>query len=101
MVGAFCLAPLTWEGAGYVFNSIQRGRPAIPNDRYSDYPFLAVISVCSLLINDARWLASIYGLVLAGLPLGSFVLSFFFLSGPPSRWVWILPVFGSLLRTVL
>jgi hypothetical protein len=100
VVAAFCLAPLTWDGAGYVFNSIQRGRPAIPNGRYSDYPFLAVISVCSLLINDARWLTSIYGLVLAVLPLGSLVLSFCFLSGPRLRSLRIWPVFGILLSVL-
>jgi len=100
IVGAFCLAPLTWDGAGYVFNSIQRGRPAIPNGRYSDYPFLAVISVCSLLINDARWLASIYGLVLSVLPVGSLVLSFCFLSGPRLRSLRIWPVFGILLSVL-
>jgi len=97
IVAAFCLAPLTWDGAGYVFNSIQRGRPAIPNGRYSDYPFLAVVSVGSLVVNDARWLATIYGLVLAVLPLGSLVLSFCFLSGPRLRSLRIWPVLGILL----
>ena len=91
---------LTWDGAGYVFNSIQRGRPAIPNGRYSDYPFLAVISVCSLFINDARWVARIYGLVLAVLPLGSLVLSFHFLRGPKLRELRIWPVLGILLSVL-
>ena len=100
VVAAFCLAPLTWDGAGYVFNSIQRGRPAIPNGRYSDYPFLAVVSVCSLFINDPRWLARIYGLVLAVLPLGSLVLSFCFLSGPRLRSLRIWPIFGILLSVL-
>ena len=100
IVAAFCLAVLTWDGAGYVFNSIQRGRPAIPNGRYSDYPFLAVISVCSLFINDARWLARIYGLVLAVLPLGSLVLSFHFLSGPKLRELRIWSVLGILLSVL-
>jgi hypothetical protein len=100
VVAAFCLAPLTWDGAGYVFNSIQRGRPAIPNGRYSDYPFLAVVSAGSLFINDARWLATIYGLVLAVLPLGSLVLSFCFLSGPRLRSLRIWPVFGILLSVL-
>jgi hypothetical protein len=100
IVAAFCLAVLTWDGAGYVFNSIQRGRPAIPNGRYSDYPFLAVISVCSLFINDARWVARIYGLVLAVLPLGSLVLSFHFLSGPKLRELRIWSVLGILLSVL-
>jgi hypothetical protein len=100
IVAAFCLAPLTWDGAGYVFNSIQRGRPAIPNVRYSDYPFLAVISVCSLFINDARWVARIYGLVLAVLPLGSLLLSFHFLSGPKLRELRIWSVLGILLSVL-
>jgi hypothetical protein len=100
VVAAFCLAALTWDGAGYVFNSIQRGHPAIPNSRYSDYPFLAVVSVCSLFIHDARWLASIYGLALAVLPLGSLVLSFHFLSGPQLRALRIWPVLGILLSVL-
>ena len=100
IIAALCLATLTWDGAGYVFNSIQRGHPAIPNSRYSDYPFLAVISVGSLFVNDARWLATIYGLVLAVLPLGSLMLSFHFLSGPKLRELRIWPLLGILLSVL-
>ena len=100
IAGAWCLAVLTWDGAGYVFNSIQRGHPAIPNGRYSDYPFLAVISICSRFINDARWVATIYGLVLAILPLGSLLLSFHFLRGPKLKALRIWPVLGILLSVL-
>jgi hypothetical protein len=84
VVAALCLMALTWDGAGYVFNSIQRGHPAVPNSRFSDYPFLALISLLSFRINDARWLASIYGLALAILPVGALLLSFHFLSSNPA-----------------
>ena len=99
-IAAFCLVVLTWDGAGYVFNSIQRGHPAIPNGRYSDYPFLGVVSVCSQVISDARWLACIYGLALAVLPLGSLWLSFYFLSSPRWRALRIWPVLGILLSVL-
>jgi hypothetical protein len=99
-IAAFCLVVLTWDGAGYVFNSIQRGHPAIPNGRYSDYPFLCVVSVCSQVITDARWLACIYGLVLAIVPLGSLLLSFHFLSSPRWRALRIWPVLGILLSVL-
>lgn len=99
-IAAFCLVVLTWDGAGYVFNSIQRGHAAIPNSRYSDYPFLCVVSVCSQVITDARWLACIYGLVLAVLPLGSLRLSFHFLSSPRLRALRIWPVLGILLSAL-
>jgi hypothetical protein len=91
---------LTWDGAGYVFNTIQRGHPAIPNERYSDYPLLAVVSLFSFLINDARSLACIYGLVLAILPLGSLFLSFHFLSSPELKALRLWPVFGILLSVL-
>jgi hypothetical protein len=99
IVASFCLMVLTWDGAGYVFNTIQRGHPAIPNDRYSDYPLLAVVSLFSFLINDARSLACIYGLALAILPLGSLLLSFHFLSRQlKALRLW--PVFGILLSVL-
>ena len=91
---------LTWDGAGYVFNTIQRGHPAIPNNRYSDYPFLAVVSLLSLLISDSGWLACIYGLVLAVLPLGSLLLSFHFLSSPQYKGLRVWPVLGILLSVL-
>ena len=100
VVASFCLMVLTWDGAGYVFNTIQRGHPAIPNDRYSDYPFLAVVSLFSFLINDARSLACVYGLVLAILPLGSLLLSFYFLSSPELRALRLWPVLGILLSVL-
>jgi hypothetical protein len=96
-VASFCLMALTWDGAGYVFNSIERGHPAVPNCRYSDYPFLAVVSLLSFLINDSRLLACIYGLVLAVLPLGSLLLSFHFLSSPQLKALRVWPVLGILL----
>jgi hypothetical protein len=91
---------LTWDGAGYVFNTIQRGHPAIPNNRYSDYPFLAVVSLLSLLINDSALLACIYGLVLAVLPLGCLLLSFHFLSSLRYRELRVWPVLGILLSVL-
>ena len=99
-VAGCCLVALTWDGAGYVFNTIQRGHPAIPCNRYSDYPFLCVLFIFSRLINDPRWLAAIYGLVLALLPLGSLLLSFHFLSGPQLRSLRIWPVLGILLSAL-
>jgi hypothetical protein len=91
---------LTWDGAGYVFNTIQRGHPAIPNSRYSDYPFLAPVALLSFLINDARLLACIYGLVLAVLPLGSLLVSFYFLSSTQYRALRVWPVLGILLSVL-
>jgi hypothetical protein len=91
---------LTWDGAGYVFNTIQRGHPAIPNDRYSDYPFLAVVSLFSFLISDARSLACVYGLVLAILPVGSLLLSFHFLSSTQLKALRVWPVLGILLSVL-
>jgi hypothetical protein len=100
IVASFCLMVLTWDGAGYVFNTIQRGHPAIPNNRFSDYPLLEVVSLFSFLINDSRLLASIYGLVLAVLPLGSLLLSFHFLSAPRFRRLRVWPVLGILLSVL-
>ena len=100
VVASFCLMALTWDGAGYVFNTIQRGHPAIPNGRYSDYPVLAVVSLLSFLINDPRWLASIYGLLLAVLPLGSLLLSFHFLSSPELKALRVWPVLGIFLSVL-
>jgi hypothetical protein len=100
LVASFCLMVLTWDGAGYVFNTIQRGHPAIPNDRYSDYPFLAVVSLFSFLISDARSLACVYGLVLAILPVGSLLLSFHFLSSPELKALRVWPVLGILLSVL-
>jgi len=100
VVAALCLIVLTWDGAGYVFNSIERGRPAIPNGRYSDYPFLCVVYLLSRVISDPLWLAGIYGLVLALLPLGSLLLSFDFLSGSQLRPLRIWPVLGILLSVL-
>jgi hypothetical protein len=100
VVASFCLMALTWDGAGYVFNTIQRGHPAIPNNRYSDYPVLAVVSLLSFLINDPCWLASIYGLLLAVLPLGSLLLSFHFLSSPELKTLRVWPVLGIFLSVL-
>jgi hypothetical protein len=100
IVASFCLMVLTWDGAGYVFNTIQRGHAAVPNSRYSDYPLLAVVALFSFLINDSRWLACIYGLVLAVLPLGSLLLSFHFLSGPQRKGLRVWPVLGILLSVL-
>jgi hypothetical protein len=100
IVASFCLMVLTWDGAGYVFNTIQRGHAAVPNSRYSDYPLLAVVSLFSFLINDSRWLAGIYGLVLAVLPLGSLLLGFHFLSGPRRKRLRVWPVLGILLSVL-
>ncbi len=101
VLAAFCLAVLTWDGAGYVFNSIQRRHPAIPDCRYSDYPFLAVVSFLSFVIKDPCWLASIYGLALAVLPVGSLCLSFHFLGRSPQlRALRIWPVLGILLSVL-
>jgi hypothetical protein len=99
-VGSFCLMTLTWDGAGYVFNSIQRGHPAIPNCRYSDCPFLAVVSLLSFVINDSRLLACIYGMALAVLPLGSLLLSFHFLCSPQLKALRVWPVLGILLSVL-
>src|SRR5258708_12148201 len=95
-----CLVALTWDGAGCGLNVMQRGDRAIPCNRYSDYPFLCVLFIFSRLINDPRWLAAIYGLVLALLPLGSLLLSFHFLSGPQLRSLRIWPVLGILLSAL-
>ena len=100
VVASFCLMVLTWDGAGYVFNSIQRGHPAVPNCRYSDYPFLAVVSLLGFLINDSRLLACIYGLGLAVLPLGSLLLSFHFLSSPQLKALRVWPVLGIFLSVL-
>ncbi|HEX6565759.1 MAG TPA: hypothetical protein VF020_15830 [Chthoniobacterales bacterium] len=100
IVASFCLMVLTWDGAGYVFNTIQRGHAAVPNSRYSDYPLLAVVSLFSFLINDSCWLARIYGLLLAVLPLGSLLLSFHFLSGPQQKGLRVWPVLGILLSVL-
>jgi hypothetical protein len=101
LLAALCLAVLTWDGAGYVFNSIQRSRPAIPNCRYSDYPFLAVVSLLSFVINDPLWIARIYGFALAVLPIGSLLLSFYFLSRSPQlKALRIWPVLGILLSVL-
>ncbi|MBV8275575.1 MAG: hypothetical protein JO170_10005 [Verrucomicrobia bacterium] len=100
VVASFCLLVLTWDGAGYVFNTIQRGHPAIPNCRYSDYPLLAVVSLFSFIVNDSQWLACIYGLVLAVLPLGSLLLSFHFLSSPELKTLRVWPVLGILLSVL-
>jgi len=100
IVASFCLMVLTWDGAGYVFNTIQRGHAVVPNSRYSDYPLLAVLSLFSFLINDSRLLAGIYGLVLAVLPLGSLVLSFHFLSGSQHKRLRVWPVLGILLSVL-
>ena len=100
IVASFCLMVLTWDGAGYVFNTIQRGHAAVPNSRYSDYPLLAVVALFSFLINDSRLLACIYGLVLAVLPLGSLLLSFHFLSGPQHKRLRVWPVLGILLSVL-
>ncbi|MBV8100233.1 MAG: hypothetical protein JOZ31_13855 [Verrucomicrobia bacterium] len=100
VVASSCLMVLTWDGAGYVFNTIQRGHPVVPNSRYSDYPLLAVVSLFSFLINDSRLLACIYGLVLAVLPLGSLLLSFHFLSAPQHARLRIWPVLGILLSVL-
>jgi hypothetical protein len=56
VVASFCFMVLTWVGAGNVFNKNHRGHPANPNNRYSDYPFVAVVSQLSLLINDTSFL---------------------------------------------
>jgi hypothetical protein len=100
VVASFCLVVLTWDGAGYVFNTIQRGHPVVPNSRCSDYPLLAVVSLFSFLINDARLLACIYGLALAVLPVGSMLLSFHFLSGPQHERLRVWPVLGILLSVL-
>ena len=100
IVASFCLMVLTWDGAGYVFNTIERGHPAVPNGRYSDYPFLAVVSLLRFLINDSHLLACIYGLVLAVLPLGSLLLSFYFLSSPQNRALRVWPVLGIFLSVL-
>src|ERR1700739_2347454 len=91
---------LSWDRGGYVFNTIQRGHPAIPNDRYSDYPFLAVVSLFSFLINDVRSLACCYGVVLAMVALGSLLLSFRFLSSPELKAIRLWPVLGILLSVL-
>jgi len=100
IVASFCLMVLTWDGAGYVFNTIQRGHPVVPNSRYSDYPLLAMVSLFSFLISDSRLLACLYGLVLAVLPLGSLLLSFHFLSGPQHERLRVWPVLGILLSVL-
>ena len=100
LVASFCLIALTWDGGGYVFNTIQRGHPAIPNNRFSDYPFLAPVSLLRCLIPDARLLACIYGLVLAVLPLGSVLLSFHFLRSPQYKTLRIWPVLGIFLSVL-
>jgi hypothetical protein len=100
VVASLGLMVLTWDGAGYVFNTIQRGHPAIPNSRYSDYPFLAPVALLSFLINDSRLLACIYGLALGVLPLGSLVVSFYFLSSPQNKALRVWPVLGILLSVL-
>jgi hypothetical protein len=100
MFAASCLDTLTWDGGGYVFNTIQRGHPAVPCSRYSDYPLLSVVAVLSQFVHDSRWLAMVQGLVIAILPMGSLVLSFRFLKGPRLRPLRIWPVLGILLSAL-
>ena len=100
LFAASCLDTLTWDGGGYVFNTIQRGRPAVPCSRYSDYPLLGVVALLSQFVSDSHWLAMVQGLVIAILPMGSLILSFRFLSGPRLRPLRIWPVLGILLSAL-
>jgi hypothetical protein len=97
---ASCLDVLTWDGGGYVFNTIQRGRPAVPCSRYSDYPLLSVVALLSQFVHDSHWLAMVQGLVIAILPMGSLMLSFWFLKEPRFRPLRIWPVLGILLSAL-
>src|SRR5437773_171390 len=81
LTGARCLVALSWDGSGYLFDSLQNGTPFISNYRLSNYPLLFLLVKAGRWTNDCRLLATLYGILLAVTPLGSLVLSLWLLRG--------------------
>lgn len=82
-IASWCLAALAWDGAGYLFNSLQENHAVISHHRYSNFPILLAVVEAGQFTDNARALGVLYGLVLSLTPVGSLLLSFHFLQKPP------------------
>lgn len=96
-VAARCLVALTWDGSGALFNSLQDGTPHISHYRFSNYPLLLAMIEAGRWTDNGRLLGMFYGLLLAVTPIGSLVLSLWFLRGQRLEALRIWPVIGILL----
>lgn len=94
---ALSLVGLTWDGAGYVFSSLQNGAPEIAHHRYSNLALLWPAVWVGNALGDPRAAAVVYGLLLACVPLGALWLSFRLLSDSEWRALRVWPLFGILL----
>lgn len=90
-VAAWCLAALTWDGAGYVFNSLQAGAPVISHHRYTNWPSLAIVVLAGNLAGNARALGVLYGVLVSLTPILSLAFGLHFLREPRLRplRVWL------------
>ena len=84
-VAAWCLAALTWDGAGYVFNTLQSGAPVISHHRFTNWPSLAAVAAAGSLTDNARALGVLYGGLVSLTPLLSLALGLHFLREPRLR----------------
>ena len=100
LIAARCLVALTWDGSGYLFNSLQDGAPYISHYRFSNYPLLWALVEAGRWTSDARLLGMLYGVLLAVTPMAALVLSLSFLRGQRLEPLRIWPVIGILLGTL-
>lgn len=83
VVASWCLAALTWDGAGYVFTTLQEGSPVISHQRFSNWPTLSAVAAAGAITGNARAIGMLYGLLVSITPVGALALSFHFLRKPP------------------
>ena len=97
LFAAWSLVALSWDGSGYLFNSLQAGAPVITHYRYSNFPMLFALVQARAFIDNPMWLGIGYGLLLSLTPLLSLVACLRILRGPELAPLRIWPVLGILL----
>jgi len=75
IVAALCGAALSWDGSGYLFETLDKQVPFIPNGRLITLPLLLPVLLVSRVTANLGILQVIFGLTYAAVPLGALAAS--------------------------
>jgi len=62
-------AALSWDGSGYLFETLDKQTPFVPNGRLIDIPLQLPVLLVSRVTNDPGVLQTVFGLTYAAIPL--------------------------------
>lgn len=86
---ALCGAALSWDGSGYLFETLDKQVPFVPNGRLITVPLLLPVLLVSHVTANPDVLQAIFGVTYAAIPLGALAASWWVVrDGARSLFVW-------------